>query len=296
MRKFLLGSVALAAMIASPAMAADMPVKALPPPAPVFYDWSGAYIGFNYGQMWYDVDREYPDKRGKFCGDVQALDEGCFLAGPGNGVGNHNLSDSDHIFGFHAGAQWQWGQWIFGVEAALSACFDECRALNVLDPAIFLESDIASETKITNFFTVGPRLGWAWDRWMIFVTGGAASANLKATYCGVSTGLCGPAGFTGGFGDGQTWNWGWYAGAGVEYMLYRGPLVDVIWGFEYQHWDVDAEDAFCESCVNPGGDLFGFSDTLRARGDLIRSRLTIKTQGWGIWGKAPVAPAVMAKY
>ncbi len=37
-------------------------------------------------------------------------------------------------------------------------------------------------------------------------------------------------------------------------------------------------------------------DTLRATGDLVRARLTIKTQGWGIWGKAPVAPAVMAKY
>ena len=32
------------------------------------------------------------------------------------------------------------------------------------------------------------------------------------------------------------------------------------------------------------------------KGPLVRSRLTIKTQGWGIWGKAPVAPAVMAKY
>jgi outer membrane immunogenic protein len=47
---------ALAAVIAGPAMAADMPVKALPPP-PVVYDWSGAYVGFNIGGAWFDVER-----------------------------------------------------------------------------------------------------------------------------------------------------------------------------------------------------------------------------------------------
>jgi outer membrane immunogenic protein len=281
MKKFVLGSVALAAMIASPAMAADMRVKAAPPPPPVFYDWSGVYVGFNYGQMWYEVDREFP-----YPNDFQNFPL------VGDGIGNHKLDDSDHIFGFHVGAQWQWGSWVFGVEAALSACWDECRATLVLDPAIFT-TDLASETKITNFFTVGPRLGWAWDRWMIFVTGGGASANLKETFCQVSTGICGFP-FTAGNGDGQTWNWGWYAGAGFEYMIHKGALVDVIWGFEYQHWDVDTEDAFC---FNPGcSPHVAVDDTLRARGDLIRSRLTIKTQGWGIWGKAPVAPAVMAKY
>jgi outer membrane immunogenic protein len=295
MKKFLLGSVALAAMIASPAMAADMRVmKAAPPPAPVFYDWSGAYIGFNYGHMWYDVDREYPDKRGCLFVEPAVAVLDCIPAGPGGGFGNHSLSDNDHIFGFHAGAQWQWGQWVLGVEAALSACWDECRATTAIPLSVFNFFD-TSETKITNLFTVGPRLGWAFDRWMVFVTGGAAAANLKATYCDSASGVCGPS-LTGSFGDGQTWNWGWYAGGGFEYMIHKGALVDVIWGFEYQHWDVDTEDAFCVNIGCSPAESFGFDDTLRARGDLIRSRLTVKTQGWGIWGKAPVAPAVMAKY
>jgi outer membrane immunogenic protein len=51
MKKFLLGSVGLTAMLAGPAMAADMPIKAPPPPPVVYYDWSGAYIGFNTGSM-----------------------------------------------------------------------------------------------------------------------------------------------------------------------------------------------------------------------------------------------------
>src|SRR5262249_1743667 len=47
MKKFLLGSVALAAMIAGPAMAADMPLKG-PPPA-VYYNWTGCYVGGHVG-------------------------------------------------------------------------------------------------------------------------------------------------------------------------------------------------------------------------------------------------------
>jgi outer membrane immunogenic protein len=276
--KKLLGSVALATMIASPAMAADMRVKAMPPPAPVFYDWSGVYIGFNYGHMWYEVDRTFPND-------------------PLASTTNFTTDDSDHIFGFHAGAQWQWGQIVFGIEAALSACFEECRSLSGVLPAgegLFLE-DTAGEHKITNLFTIGPRLGWAWDNWMIFVTGGAASANLKATFCVASTDICGPQAFAPDPNqEGQSWNWGWYVGGGLEYVIYKGPLVDAVWGFEAQYWDVDTEQAFCE---NPGcspGSPFDYD--LGANGFLVRSRLTIKTHGWGIWGKAPVAPAVMAKY
>jgi hypothetical protein len=47
MNKILISGMALAAMIAGPAMAADMPVKA-PPPVPVF-SWTGCYIGIQGG-------------------------------------------------------------------------------------------------------------------------------------------------------------------------------------------------------------------------------------------------------
>ena len=90
MRKFLLGSVGLVAILAVPAMAADMPIKTPPPPPVAYYDWSGAYIGLNVGETWYDVDRAFPN---------------AFRSGgltPGS-RGNFGTSDSDGIFGFHAG-------------------------------------------------------------------------------------------------------------------------------------------------------------------------------------------------
>ena len=87
-------------------MAADMPIKAPPPPPVAYYDWSGAYIGFNAGGVWNEVNRAF-----KVGGAVNP---------------NFGTNDSDGIFGFHAGAQWQWGAWVLGVEAALSGCFKEC--------------------------------------------------------------------------------------------------------------------------------------------------------------------------
>jgi outer membrane immunogenic protein len=278
MKKLLLGSMALAAVIAGPAMAADMPVKAKAPPPVVVYDWSGAYIGFNAGATWYDVDRTFPNVGGGILS--------------GGGAGNHTTSGEDGIYGFHAGVQGQWGSWVLGVEAALSGCFRECRSVSGVLPTPIFNANLLSEHKITNIFTVGPRLGFAWDRWMIFGTGGYASADLKGTYCSAITGLCGPP-FSGPPFNGESRNHGWYAGGGFEYMAHKGALVDVILGVEYQHYEVDAKLA---NCFNPGCNPPNGNDyDLGAKGDIVRARLTIKTQGWGWsgpWATAPVA----AKY
>jgi outer membrane immunogenic protein len=249
-------------MLAGPAMAADMRLP--PPPPPVaYYDWTGVYIGFNAGGVWYDVDRVFS---GPSNGVI------------GNGVGNTKTNDSDGIFGFHAGAQWQWGAWVLGAEAALSGCFRECRSVSgVLPQPTFLPNNFM-EHKITNLFTVGPRLGYAWDRLMIFATGGYASANLKGTYCDTVTGTCGP-GFTN--QNGQSRNNGWYAGGGFDYMVHKGPLVDVVLGVEYQHYDVGSKNAFC---FNPGcNPATGWDEDLSAKGDIVRARLTIKTSGYSFF-------------
>jgi outer membrane immunogenic protein len=260
MKKFLLGSVGLAAMLAGPAMAADMPV-APPPPPVVYYDWSGVYVGGNVGAIWSTVDQTFTSPLGQ---------------GPGPGSQNNfSTSPSNGIFGFHAGAQWQWGAWVLGVEAALSGCFEECRTLSgiVTNPA-----NTFFEHKITNLFTVGPRIGYAWDRWMIFATGGWASANLKSATCNTVTGLCdGPnSNF-----NGASRNDGWYVGGGFDYMVHKGPLVDVILGVEYQHYDVRSHNAFC---FNPGcGSPTGWDYDLAAKGDLVRARFTIKSHGYGFF-------------
>jgi outer membrane immunogenic protein len=265
MKKFLLSSVGLVAILAGPAMAADMPV-APPPPPPVLYDWSGLYVGGNIGGVWYDVDRTF----------VGPLNPAFPL---GNGAGNFSTSDSDGIFGFHAGAQWQWGAWVLGVEAALSGCFHECRSYSGILPVPAFSANTIGEHKITNLYTAGARLGYAWDRLMIFASGGWAAADLKGTYCQIGSGRCDST-FTS--QDGASWNHGYYVGGGFDYMIHKGPLVDVILGVEYQHFDVGQESAFC---FNPACNPADNRDyDLSATGDLVRARLTIKTPGFAyLW-------------
>jgi outer membrane immunogenic protein len=260
MKRFFLGSVALAAMLAGPAMAADMRVAPAAPPPVVYYDWSGAYIGFNAGGVWSDIERRFPNSV--------------------TGTDTFTTGTSEGIYGFHAGAQWQWGAWVLGAEAALSGCWNECRAttgpLNTVD----FTPNTLGEHKMTNLATVGGKLGYAWDRWMIFATGGWASANLKGTYCSTITGVCGPT-FTN--ENGASRNDGWYAGGGFDFMVHKGALVDVLLGVEYQHFDVGSEQAFCAppNCGVPN--LANYD--LSAKGDLVRARLTIKSQGYGWFGR-----------
>src|SRR5262249_46243106 len=54
MNKILYGSVALAAMLAGPAMAADMGVPRAPVVAPP--SWTGFYVGGNIGGVWGNTD------------------------------------------------------------------------------------------------------------------------------------------------------------------------------------------------------------------------------------------------
>ena len=237
-------------------MAADMPIKAPPPPPVAYYDWSGAYIGFNAGGVWYDQTRHFPNTPSS---------------------ASFQTGGSEGIYGFHAGAQWQWGAWVLGVEAALSGCMQECRENSGPLPVGYFAANTSFETKMTNLFTLGPRLGYAFDRWMIFATGGWASANLKGTPCSTLTGLCSA---TGAF-IGASRNDGWYAGGGIDYMVHKGPLVDVILGAEYQHYDVRGHSAFC---INPGcSPATGGDYDLSATGDIVRARLTIKTHGYGFF-------------
>src|SRR5262245_1799577 len=221
--KRLLG-LALAAMIAGPAVGADMPVKVKAPPV-VYYDWSGVYLGFNIGGVWTEVDRFYP-----------------LLNLVGLVPQTFTSRGDDVIFGFHAGAQWQWGQWVAGVEVAYSSGAKSMRSLVSLSPPEPFTT-LSADNKIEDLLTVGPQLGYAWDRLLIFATGGYAGAHIHGAYLCTATNVAvlpGPA--CGVFvpplstinGTGHTWNHGWFAGGGIDYMIHKGSFVDVILGVEYQ--------------------------------------------------------------
>ena len=238
------------------AVAADLPRKAPIAPVPVAapYDWSGFYVGGTIGGAWANVDRFYPQS----------------LAGPLSA----GTSLDQPFAGFNGGAQYQWQNWVFGVEVNYSVPIsNRSDGLTTLPTPPFA-LDTAAREKLSDLLTVGPRVGYAWNRWLIFVTGGYAVANLNAEYAFASTGAPRFAGFWG-----ASRNDGWFVGGGFDVVVYQGPFADLVLGAEYQHVDLKEENIFC---FNPGCSPADAEDyRTKATADIVRARLTVKTHGFG---------------
>jgi len=102
MKKFLLTSVALAALASSSALAADlparrgMPVKA-PEPVAYGYNWSGFYIGAHGGGGWSDR-----------CFSFLGVADGCHDADGwvGGGQIGFNMQSGQFVFGVEFSGSW----------------------------------------------------------------------------------------------------------------------------------------------------------------------------------------------
>src|SRR5581483_4312942 len=113
------------------------------------------------------------------------------------------INGSVVIGGFEAGYNWQISNVVLGVEGDVS--FSSLnKTITGLTPA--LPADTFG-TRLSTLGTVRSRLGWAFDRTLIYATGGAAFADLKDTLNDVA------ARFTANTGSDVT---GWTAGFGIE--------------------------------------------------------------------------------
>ena len=155
MKKFLLGTTMLASLVAAPAMAADMPVKASPPPAVIaMYNWTGFYIGTHTGYAWGDSDWT-------------------FINDPAP-----RTFTSHSPRGFFGGAQtgfnMQWNRLVLGIEGSVSITgIDERSACpNVA---------FSCRTDIDHFWRAGGRLGFAFGatgNWLVYGSGGYIRARV----------------------------------------------------------------------------------------------------------------------
>ncbi len=99
MKKILLGFAAIAALIGTPALAADMPLKAPPAPAPI-NNWTGFYLGIEGGLNVGD---------GKATNTALKLDE------------TRTFGLAGGLFGGTIGYNWQIApSWVLGAEADIS--------------------------------------------------------------------------------------------------------------------------------------------------------------------------------
>jgi outer membrane immunogenic protein len=206
MKKLLIASVALAvASLGGPALAADMPLKAPPPPVPVF-TWTGCYVGLsigtNYGRA------RHTETAGSF------LTPGSRT--PTVFVGQ-DITDPFNLSGLMGGAQggcdYQFaGGWVIGVAVDWSKTNKEGQR----DEGLIGFENWVSSTKESWLGTARLRLGWAvTDKWLWYVTGGGAWARFDTAEW--LTSLPASRSFT------QTdWRGGWTVGVGTEYNVGYG--------------------------------------------------------------------------
>jgi outer membrane immunogenic protein len=166
-----------AAAIAAPAFAADLPAPTYRGPAykaPVYvasFNWTGFYVGINGG---------YGFGKSSWTGPPD--------------TGNFNVNGP--LVGGTLGYNLQTGSWVWGLE--LDADYSWIKGSTTTT------CPTGCETRNTWLATGRGRIGYAWDRWLPFITGGAAFGSEKATLLGVS--------------ESKT-QLGWTAGAGVEYAF-----------------------------------------------------------------------------
>ena len=193
----LLGTSSLFAL-AGAGSAADMPTKAPIVAAAAPFSWTGCYVGGHVGWAWGQKDVSageiLPNFDTQFRGFGADIDG--FLGGVQAGC-NHQLSPS----------------WVIGVEGQFS--WSDIKGDFSTDPFLFAKSaGRGTFTAKTDWIgTLAARVGYAWDRWMIYGKVGIAWAHDK--YSLVRTEPVDPFSVTA--SETRT---GWMLGAGVEYAFY----------------------------------------------------------------------------
>ncbi|AXK80082.1 porin family protein [Pseudolabrys taiwanensis] len=192
MRSFTALGAAVAVLgFATAASAADLPRReAMPAKAPMYaplYNWTGLYVGVNLGGGWSDANSNF----GKASGVV------------GGGQIGYNWQAAGSPF-------------VLGLEADIQG--------TSIKNSADLGGGITGDAKVPAFGTVRARLGYAWDRFMVYGTGGFAYSDTKVS-------LTGPGGSI----SSDKWGSGWTVGGGVEWA-FAGP-----WSVKAEYLYVNAK-------------------------------------------------------
>jgi outer membrane immunogenic protein len=173
MKRLVLAGLAVAAMVGS-AAAADMSPRYQQPyvKAPLYnpvYSWTGFYLGINGGGGW---GNSAWDRTGGF--DV-----------------------SGGLIGGTIGYNWQAGQIVYGLEGDADWSGIKGTSTNGCAAGCTTNNDWIG--------TARGRLGYAFDRFLPYVTGGLAVGDIRAS--------------TPGFAGATQTNAGWTIGAGLEFAI-----------------------------------------------------------------------------
>ena len=264
MKKSLIGLVAIGALIAGPAMAADMnmPLKAPPAPIAPVFSWTGLYLGINGGGGW--ARDNWLDNNGTPAGCG-----GTFVTP----VANCPVSfrPDGGIFGGQIGYRYQFnGNWVIGVEG--TAAWADLNQTVALPNALF--PSLSEQLKVQSLYTATGQVGYAWNQALLYVKGGWAGANTNWTVA-APTAVVGQTPFTGAH---SAENNGWTVGVGLDYAFWNNFVA----GIEYDHYDLGFS-AFTAPVSNGGTPAVASPGRLTV--DAVVGRLSYKFN----WAAAPIA-------
>jgi outer membrane immunogenic protein len=235
---------------AGPEQYSGKEMKQVAPVPPSCPNWTGFYIGgfggYKYGVM--DPDLDLGGEWANEPLERDALES----------FGSKDLSTSGAEAGGVIGYNYQWHNWVFGAEAAGGYLWlrnSNSEQLGGED----LPFVISDSFKTHYLFTVGPRIGYAFCRWLPYVTGGMALGDLdfhehiRLNGEAMADGAGGGGGqpppeesFQQGGGKSET-NVGWFVGGGLEYALTN-------------HWKLRGQYQFIDlGSIDSNHDFAGFT-------------------------------------
>ena len=228
MRKLVLGTVALsAAGLVNVASAADLPVKA-PPIIPVVYNWTGCYIGANGGWKWGRWNESVDTAGGSAIIPVA----GVIRFTPGHVDLDHATSSSG-AFGGQIGCRWENAEhWVFGVEGDFDWTNLHATVLNTSPATTGILPGDTFDNRMRWEGSGRVTLGRAFDRWLVYGTGGIAFArvDMSANFIPIAAGPFGVV-FNGTVGSDSKTLVGGTVGLGAAYMLTKNWEI----GAEYRY-------------------------------------------------------------
>jgi outer membrane immunogenic protein len=209
MNRLVLGAIGLAAIaVGGPASAADVAAKAPPVASP--FSWAGLYIGASIGGVW--ARDQIADLDGLNAKQTYSLRDGGVI---GSGVFGYNF---------------QVEQFVYGIEADLGGI----GLSKTIGEPNGGRPPITTNHLGSGFYgDVTARLGFAFDRVLIYAKGGWAfydgTADVDNTLGGLGGGIVSTGNFTG----------GWTIGGGLEYAFSPAWSAKV----EYLHFDFGTNTA-----------------------------------------------------
>jgi outer membrane immunogenic protein len=213
------------------------------PVVPYEFSWAGSHVGVNLGGTWNGLDLQ-----------ASSLGSGSFLS---------SSSDDAVIGGFQSGYNWQFGHMVLGIEGDTQFTGQE-RSVTIGAPFGSLQAGDAFKVKTDFTSSSRAKAGWAWDHFMVYGTGGLATALIDVS---ASYGARGPGSPAFEIDQNHKFRFGYTVGVGIDYALTdRASL-----GLEYRYTDLGRK--------NYDLGALAAADDLHLTSSMVTARLNFKIDG-----------------